>query len=485
MKTIATISRPVRHHILALLALCVALSGSGYAAYDAASKLAPKNSVGSAQVIDGSLQKADLSSKAFAGLKGAPGARGTLGPAGPAGIPGPLGAKGDPGAAGAPGQPGGTGPLGAAGPALVRTAPSANALTTLDSAGDVGQYTSATIGSDGLGLISYYDVTNHVVKVAHCNDQACTNATTTPLATAGVASTTTSVTIGTDGLGLIGYRDESGAAGALKVAHCNNPACTSAGVSTVDSAPTHDIGNSSSMTIGADGRALISYQDNNQLTFAVALKVAHCNDLACTSATTATIDSTADVANFTSATSGADGRALISYNDATNGDLKVAHCSNVACTSADSVATLDSAGNTGFNPSATIGVDGLGLISYINHTSNELKVAHCIDPACTSAGVSTLANQASTDTSVTIGPDGRPLVSFGSFNLSLGVAHCDDVPCSGASLSSADKGNVGNSNSVTLGSDGLALISYRDEANKDLKVAHCTNAFCVPYFRRR
>ena len=41
------------------------------------------------------------------------------------------------------------------------------ALTSLDSVGKVGLYTSVTIGADRLGLISYHDVTNGTLKVAH------------------------------------------------------------------------------------------------------------------------------------------------------------------------------------------------------------------------------------------------------------------------------------------------------------------------------
>lgn len=66
------------------------------------------------------------------------------------------------------------------------------------------------------------------------------------------------------------------------------------------------------------------------------------------------------------------------------------------------------------------------------------------------------------------------------------MAHCGNVACTSATLTTLDSaGNVGYYTSITIGSDGLGLISYWDGANDDLKVAHCANEFCVPYFRRR
>ena len=97
------------------------------------------------------------------------------------------------------------------------------ALTTLDGPGNVGQYTSVTIGADGLGLISYHDVTNRTLKVAHCSDRACISATLTTLDSAGDVGQYTSVTIGADGLGLISYHDATNAN--LKVAHCPDRSC--------------------------------------------------------------------------------------------------------------------------------------------------------------------------------------------------------------------------------------------------------------------
>jgi hypothetical protein len=37
--------------------------------------------------------------------------------------------------------------------------------------------------------------------------------------------------------------------------------------------------------------------------------------------------------------------------------------------------------------------------------------------------------------------------------------------------------------SIAVGVDTLPLITYGDESH--LKVVHCSNVFCVPYFRRR
>jgi hypothetical protein len=72
MRTIGRF-RPTPSMVIASLALLLALTGTGVAAI----QLAPKNSIASPQVVDGSLQKKDLNASVFAGAVGPPG------PAGP------------------------------------------------------------------------------------------------------------------------------------------------------------------------------------------------------------------------------------------------------------------------------------------------------------------------------------------------------------------------------------------------------------------
>ena len=93
-----SIVRHLRRHVIAYLALLVALSGTSYAA---TGKLLPANSVGTKQVINHSLLKKDFKPGQLP--RGARGARGAEGQAGPAG---PTGAAGARGPAGAPGPSG-------------------------------------------------------------------------------------------------------------------------------------------------------------------------------------------------------------------------------------------------------------------------------------------------------------------------------------------------------------------------------------------
>ena len=86
------------------------------------------------------------------GGKGDTGAQGIQGPRGVQGYTGPTGATGSQGAAGAQGE---TGPKGDPGYASNRAIPATTTITSLDTGGSVGSYSSITIGTDGLGLISY------------------------------------------------------------------------------------------------------------------------------------------------------------------------------------------------------------------------------------------------------------------------------------------------------------------------------------------
>src|SRR3954470_5385534 len=93
----------LRRNLVAYLALFVSLSSTGYAA---GTKLLPRNSVGSAQVINSSLLAKDFKQGQLP--RGAPGARGAQGQAGASGSPGSPGPQGAKGATGATGPPTGT-----------------------------------------------------------------------------------------------------------------------------------------------------------------------------------------------------------------------------------------------------------------------------------------------------------------------------------------------------------------------------------------
>ena len=113
----------------------------------------------------------------------------------------PAGATGATGPQGPAGPVGATGATGSAG--LVSN-PFASTGTTVDSGGNVGSHTSITLGADGLPVISYYDLTNLDLKVAKCMNAACTGASTvTTVDSLGNVGRYTSITLGAYGLPVI------------------------------------------------------------------------------------------------------------------------------------------------------------------------------------------------------------------------------------------------------------------------------------------
>lgn len=94
-----------------------------------------------------------------------------------------------------------------------------------------GQHTSMMIGTDGLPTISYFDVTNGDLKVAKCGNAACSGGNTlTKVAWKSVAfgasvpvGEFSSVTIGTDSLPVVSYFNSWD--GNLEVVKCANQFC--------------------------------------------------------------------------------------------------------------------------------------------------------------------------------------------------------------------------------------------------------------------
>src|SRR5215208_428011 len=131
----------VKRQHLALLALFFALGGTSFAATNV---VLSANSVGTRQVIDGSLRTSDLSRAARTALKGNRGLTGPAGRRGPAGAPGAQGSQGPTGATGVQGAQGQTGATGAQGAQGVPGQPASNLFVAVDADGTLLKNSGAT-----------------------------------------------------------------------------------------------------------------------------------------------------------------------------------------------------------------------------------------------------------------------------------------------------------------------------------------------------
>ena len=174
--------------------------------------------------------------------------------------------------------------------------------------------------------------------------------------------------------------------------------------------------------------------------------------------------------------------ALGSYLRGINAD------GSVLCSALPGIARIttvdDPANEVGYDSSVAIGLDGLPVISYADISAGTLKVARCANSACTGAAVISIvddpANEVGYFSSLAIPADGLPVISYidGSIG-KLKVAKCSTTGCSGpATISFIDATTTVGQAAIAIGSDGLPVIAYYETTVNSLKAAKCSTAAC-------
>lgn len=256
-------------------------------------------------------------------------------------------------------------------------------------------------------------------------------------------------------------------------------------ITTVDD-PADYVGDFTSIAVPADGLPIIVYRDDTNT--ALSLLAAKCWNTRCTGgATLSVIDDGVDAAGqYTSVAIGADGLPIVSYYGDGLQVLKVAKCVNAACSGAAVITTVDATTGVGTFTSLAIGNDGIPVISYVDESGvGALKVARCANPSCTgTATLTTVDGSADVGyfSSIAIGADGFPVIGYqdGAAG-SLKVAKCSNIACTGlVTLTTVDDpGNVvGAFASLAVGVDGNPVIAYQDVTASRVKVAKCANPAC-------
>ncbi len=269
----------------------------------------------------------------------------------------------------------------------------------------------------------------------------------------------------------------------------SNGTCTNANWSCWEIDP----GSYNSLAFDPAGNAWLSYYDNNtQLRIAHYVGIGHSAEVGCSGSgwNCGVIDATNDVGSYTFLAFDHSGNPWVSYYDATNLYLRVARyvgsggtgCASTAwtCTAVDTTNDVGS-----YYTSLAFDSVGNAWVSYYDNTNGNLRVAHyvgsggtgCASAAWTCTAVET-TNNVGDYSSLAFDPSGNAWVSYyDQTNSDLRVAHYVGSGGSGCAdaawtCTAVDTTNiVGFNTSLAFDPAGNAWVSYLDNTNGKLRVA--------------
>jgi hypothetical protein len=341
---------------------------------------------------------------------------------------------------------------------------------------DLHTNTSIAIGSDGMPRVAYANAADGTFRLATCTAPDCSEFHVDPVAGA-VGASASMVLDAADGM-LLAYYDATARALAFDD-----------GIVRAIDDPADDVGMYASLVLDGAGRPLIAYDDlsNESLRFAA------CEDVACASVSIVTVDDDplVFIGEHVDVAIGADGLPVMAYAVMPAGSLRVAKCLDANCANR-TTHDLDQP-SVGRFASIAIGADGNPVVSYYDfHQQGALKVAKCVDAACAGPAIVSLLDdrglQAGIYNAIAIRPDGNPVISyrrgfFDNADAVLAVAECHAPDCAGrVDLLTVDRRPdeiVGDNTDIRIGADGAAVISYYDETTRSVHFAKCSVQTCA------
>lgn len=247
-----------------------------------------------------------------------------------------------------------------------------------------------------------------------------------------------------------------------------------------------NVGRFSSIALNGDGYPVVAYHDFSNRS----LKLLRCNTPSCEgeqSDNIQVLDSSRMVGTYNSLALDKTGSPVISYYDSFNGRLKVLRCKTPKCASINIEVPDTSENIVGQYASLVLDPAGNPVVSYYDASEGDLKVLHCDNPKCSgdqSHNIATPDSQGDVGlyTSLALDDSGNPVVSYYAAKQGLKVLRCDDPFCGGdesGNISNPDMGQVGWYSSLVLDALGHPIVSYQDFFNSHLKVLQCDDLMCA------
>jgi hypothetical protein len=375
--------------------------------------------------------------------------------------------------------------------------------SSVDTSNNYGKYNSSAVDNQGRLWTSYYDVTNHDLRVARyvgsggsgCGSSSWSCVTVDSTGDVGSYS---SIAISPAGQVWVAYTDVTN--GTLKIAQNVDSGGSGCAVSTWSCAAIFTstgvvkVIAYTSLAISSDGTPWVAFDDASNSADLVVAAYVGSGGTGCTGTTwtCTSIDKNGTVIfKYVSMKINFDGVAWISYYDATNLNLQVAKyvvSGGTGCgiSSAWTCSTVDSTGDVGSYSSLSLDPSGNPWISYYDSTPNlDLKVAKYVASSGTGCALSAWTcttidstNDVGQHTNIAADATGTMWISY--YDNTNGYLRLAQYVGSGGSgcASSAwgcsnldTSANVGQFTSMAFAPNGNAWLSYYDATNSSLKVA--------------